>query len=109
MACPVGGPLVVAHVAAGAELAGGQRDLERESHGDSGAADRALHNHVRATDTLQFDANFNVTGHSGSQTTQTYRAVDFGGACYSRSLTAIAQVLTAVQDGHGWEGFDQGH
>jgi Peptide N-acetyl-beta-D-glucosaminyl asparaginase amidase A len=85
-----------------------QRDLERESHGDSGAA-ATLHNHVRATDTLQFDATFNVTGHSGSQTTQTYRAVDFGGACYSRSLTAVAQVLTAVQDGHGCEDFDHGH
>jgi Peptide N-acetyl-beta-D-glucosaminyl asparaginase amidase A len=80
-----------------------QRDLERESRGDSDQADRTLHNHVRATDTLQFDANFNITGHSGSKTTQTYRARDFGGACYSRTLTAVTQVLTAVQDGRGCE------
>ena len=85
-----------------------QRDLEREAHGDSGARDRTLDNHVRATDTLQFDAGFNVTGHSGSKTTQTYRAVDFGGACYSRSLTAVTQVLTAVEDGRGCEDFDHG-
>ena len=86
-----------------------QRDLERESRGDSGGRDRTLHNHVHATDTLQFDANFNITGHSGSKTTQTYRAVDFSASCYSRTLTAVTQVLTAEQDGRGCEGFDQGH
>jgi hypothetical protein len=85
-----------------------QRDLERESSGDS-ARDRTLHNHVRATDTLQFDANFNVTGHSGSKTTQTYRAVDSTGACYSRTLTAVTQALTDVQDGHGCEDFGHEH
>jgi hypothetical protein len=84
-----------------------QRDLEREFHADSPGRERTLHNHVRATDTLQFDANFNVTGHSGGHTTQTYRAADGSGACYSRTLTAVAQVLTTVQNGHGCE--DDGH
>ena len=84
-----------------------QRDLVRESFGDSQGRDRSLDNHVHSTDTLQFDASFNVTGHSGAQTTQTYRAVDFSGACYSRTLTAVAQVLTSVQNGHGCE--DDGH
>jgi hypothetical protein len=79
-----------------------QRDFERESRGDGGR-DRTLHNHVHATDTLQFDANFNITGHSGSRTTQTYRAFDFSGACYSRTLTAVTQVLTDVQNGRGCE------
>jgi len=79
-----------------------QRDFERESRGDGGR-DRTLHNHVHASDTLQFDANFNITGHSGSKTTQTYRAFDFSGACYSRTLTAVTQVLTDVQNGRGCE------
>jgi hypothetical protein len=85
-----------------------QRDLERESFGDSHGRDRSLHNHVHSTDTLQFDASFNVTGHSGAQTTQAYRAVDLGGGCYSRTLTAVAQVLSSVQNGHGCED-DGGH
>jgi len=85
-----------------------QLDFERESFGDSHGRDRSLHNHVHATDTLQFDASFNVTGHSGAQTTQTYRAGDSSGGCYSRTLTAVMQVLSSVQNGHGCED-DGGH
>jgi Peptide N-acetyl-beta-D-glucosaminyl asparaginase amidase A len=76
-----------------------QRDLEREARADSGGRDRTLDNHVRATDTLQFDANLNILGNSGSQTTQTYRMQELDGGCYSRTLTAQAQKLIAVSDG----------
>jgi Peptide N-acetyl-beta-D-glucosaminyl asparaginase amidase A len=74
-----------------------QRDLEREARADARAS--SLDNHVHATDTLQFDASFNILGNSGSQTTQSYRAQDFSGSCYSRTLTAQAQKLVAVSDG----------
>jgi hypothetical protein len=82
-----------------------QRDLERESRPDANGRVRILDNQVHATDTLQFDASFNILGHSGSQTTQSYRAQDFSGGCYSRTLTAQAQKLVSVSDGGGCEEF----
>jgi len=58
-----------------------------------------LSNHVHSTDTLQYDANFNFLGNSGSKTWQTYEQNDGRGQCYSRTLTADAQALVAVDDG----------
>jgi hypothetical protein len=81
-----------------------QRDIVRESTADGRS--RTLLNHVHATDTLRFDANGAFLGPSGNQTTQTYRAQDSTGACYSRTLTAAAKQLTAVSDGGGCEGGD---
>jgi peptide N-acetyl-beta-D-glucosaminyl asparaginase amidase A len=78
-----------------------QRDLERESRPDANGRVRTLDNKVHATDTLQFDASFTLLGHSGSQTTQSYRAQGFSGGCYSRTLTAQAQKLVAVSGGRG--------
>jgi len=78
-----------------------QRDLERESRPEANGRVRTLDNQVHATDTLQFDSSFNILGNSGSQTTQSYRAQDFSGGCYSRTLTAQAQKLVAVSDGQG--------
>ena len=74
-----------------------QGDVERETRSD--ATLRTLDNHVHSTDTLLFDASFNITGNSGSATTQQFRARDFAGGCYSRTLTAQAQKLVAVTDG----------
>jgi hypothetical protein len=59
-----------------------------------------LSNEVKAADTLNFDANFNVTGTTGSKTTQTYRFHDSFGHCYDRTLTAANHVLTNVSGGH---------
>ncbi len=56
-------------------------------------------NEVKAADTLNFDANFNVTGSTGSMTTQTYRFHDSFGRCYNRTLTAANHVLTNVSGG----------
>jgi hypothetical protein len=56
-------------------------------------------NEVKAADTLNFDANFNVTGSTGSMTTQTYRFHDSFGHCYDRTLTAADHVLTNVSGG----------
>lgn len=66
-----------------------------------------LQNEVNAADTLNFDANFNVTGATGSKTTQTYRLKDSFGHCYVRTLTAANHVLTNVSDGPGCE--DRNH
>jgi hypothetical protein len=58
-----------------------------------------LSNHVHSTDTLQYDANFNFLGNSGSKTWQTYEQNDGHGHCYSRTLTADAKALVSVDDG----------
>ncbi|MGA7709789.1 MAG: peptide-N(4)-(N-acetyl-beta-glucosaminyl)asparagine amidase, partial [Acidobacteriaceae bacterium] len=60
-----------------------------------------LSNEVKAADTLTFDANFNVTGSTGTKTTQTYRFQDSLGHCYDRTLTAANHVLTNVSGGYG--------
>ena len=59
--------------------------------------DSKLSNEVHATDTRS-GASF---GPSGNQTTQTYRANDSLGHCYSRTLTAADKKLTSVIDGTG--------
>jgi Peptide N-acetyl-beta-D-glucosaminyl asparaginase amidase A len=68
------------------------------------AYESSLKNEVNATDTLTFDANFNVTASTGSKTTQTYRFQDSFGRCYDRTLTAADHVLTKVSGGQGCGG-----
>ena len=78
-----------------------QRDLVRLTRADSTGGVTTLDNQVHSTDTLQFDASFNVLGNSGSQSTQSYSAQDSAGGCYSRTLTSQVQKLVSVQDGAG--------
>lgn len=56
-------------------------------------------NHVVTTDTLDFDGDFNLTGHHGQGATQTYTYQAANDTCYSRQITAAAGVLTQVADG----------
>ncbi len=89
-------------------VASDQQDLVRKTQKVNGseAYVSKLHNEVNAADTLNFDANFNVTGSTGSMTTQTYRSRDSFGHCYDRTLTAAAHVLTNVSDGRDCEDRD---
>jgi hypothetical protein len=64
-------------------------------------------NQVRATDTLKWDSSGNLIGPTGSKTTQTYRLHTSKGQCWDRTITAAAQVLTAVTDGPGCQ--NSGH
>lgn len=75
-----------------------QRDLEFASAGGAFGFS-TLSNEVRSTDTLNYDASGNFLGPSGGRTSQTYSAHDADTGCYSRTLTAQAQKLTAVTDG----------
>jgi hypothetical protein len=65
------------------------------------AYESSLSNEVKAADTLTYDANFNVTGSTGTKTTQTYRFQDSFGHCYDRTLTAADHALTHVSGGQG--------
>lgn len=63
-----------------------------------------LSQHMVAGDTLQFDANQNVTGRIGQGSTQSFTYLDPFGACYDRSITTTGGVLTAVADGTSCRG-----
>ena len=52
-----------------------------------------------AADTLNFDAGGNLTGTTGQQSSQSYRFNDSTGACYSRTVAAVAGAVTQVKDG----------
>ncbi|HEY1500184.1 MAG TPA: peptide-N4-asparagine amidase [Acidobacteriaceae bacterium] len=60
--------------------------------------DSKVHEETNATDTLPFDASGNFLGPMGSKTSQTYTWRNSLGTCYSRTIKAAAQVLTAVDD-----------
>jgi Peptide N-acetyl-beta-D-glucosaminyl asparaginase amidase A len=87
-----------------------QKDLVRESKSLNGFKfyDSNLSNEVNATDTLDISSSGALTGHTGSKTTQTYSADDSSGHCYSRTITAEAQVLTSVENGKDCKP-DHGH
>jgi hypothetical protein len=58
-------------------------------------------NEVTATDTLSVSAAGVFSGPTDSKTTQTYIEHSEPGGCYSRTLTAVQQVLTAETNGKG--------
>jgi hypothetical protein len=86
-----------------------QQDLVREvnNSGRSPAFVSNLSNHVHATDILYIDANFHITGNTGSQTTQNYRLQTSHGFCWDRTISAASQVLVSVKDGPGCENSDR--
>jgi hypothetical protein len=57
-------------------------------------------NHVTSADTLQFDANGNLTGFANRSSSQRYFARDASG-CYSRQITSANGSLTSITDGMG--------
>ena len=63
-----------------------------------------LSNDVAAADTLQFDADGALTGHTGQQTTQHYRFDDTLGSCYQASVTSAGGLLDAYTQGLGCPG-----
>lgn len=58
----------------------------------------------KSQDTLNFDASGNFLGASGTSSSQSYRAADSLGFCYSRTIEAEALKLTSVEDGNGCPG-----
>jgi hypothetical protein len=56
---------------------------------------------VTTTDTLNFNSGGGFTGNSNQSSAQTYFGSNSTGYCYSRALTAAANVLTTVTNGQG--------
>jgi hypothetical protein len=70
------------------------------NHGDNGPASfSVVSNTVTPSDTLLFDANFNITGSTGQQSTQDFFSNDSVSGCFSRQITASAGLLTSITDG----------
>jgi hypothetical protein len=61
---------------------------------------------VASKDTIQFDANFNLTAAGVGNSSASYTSKDSTGDCYSRSLTAANQKLTSITDGKGCHDHD---
>jgi hypothetical protein len=78
-----------------------QKDQVSESLSTDGfvTAVSQLNNEVHATDTLNYDSGLNFLGNTGSKTSQTYVLKRDRGECYSRTISAAAQVLVSVRDG----------
>jgi hypothetical protein len=60
-----------------------------------------LKDRVTTTDTLNFNASGVFTGNSNQSSAQDYFGSNSTGYCYSRDITAAANVLTSITDGIG--------
>lgn len=82
-----------------------QQFLSAETgHGEDGQETfHAVSNTATPSDTLLFDANFNITGSTGQQSTQTFFSLDSTDGCFSRTITASAGLLTSISNGKGCE------
>lgn len=67
-----------------------------------GATD--LQNDIASADTLQFDANGALTGHTGQHSTQQFVFRDTWGSCYQASVESAGGVLTGYAQGQGCPG-----
>lgn len=68
-------------------------------HGHGPDTFSVVSNTVTPSDTLLFDANFNITGSTGQQNAQNFFSNDSANGCFNRKITAAAGLLTSVTDG----------
>ncbi|HZI55655.1 MAG TPA: peptide-N4-asparagine amidase, partial [Verrucomicrobiae bacterium] len=68
-------------------------------HGDGRDSFSVVSNTVTPSDTLLFNANFNIIGSTGQQSAQEFFSNDSSNGCFSRKITASAGLLTAITDG----------
>jgi hypothetical protein len=63
-----------------------------------------VHNQVAGSDTMAINSSFQITGHSGQQTTQNFTFKDSLGSCYSGSVSSADNAVTAYSTGQGCPG-----
>ncbi|HKT49214.1 MAG TPA: peptide-N4-asparagine amidase [Candidatus Angelobacter sp.] len=68
-------------------------------HSDGDDSFSIVSNTVAPSDTLLFDANFNITGSTGQQNSQDFFSDSSADGCFNRKITASAGLLTSVTDG----------
>jgi hypothetical protein len=74
---------------------------EAGRHNGKATTSSVLQNRVTTTDTLNFDASGGFTGNSNQASAQNFFTTNSTGYCYSRDLTAAANVLASITDGVG--------
>lgn len=74
---------------------------EAGRHNGKATTSSVLQNRVNTTDTLNFDASGNFTGNTNQASAQNFFTTNSTGYCYSRDLTAAANVLTSITNGVG--------
>ena len=86
-----------------------QKNLLTETQGLNGFRlyEKKVQEEVQSTDTLQFNTSGALTAPGTGSSLGSYRSDDTLGNCYSRTLTAAKQVLTAVSDGKGCHDSDR--
>jgi hypothetical protein len=77
-----------------------ERDQEATHNGEA-TSFSLLRNRVRATDALDFNSSYEITGNQKQSSSQNYFASDSTGYCYSRDITAAAGILTSITNGLG--------
>jgi hypothetical protein len=68
-------------------------------HGDGPSTFSVVSNTVTPSDTLVFDANFNITGFQNQQSSQEFFSNDSSNGCFSRKITAANGLLASVTNG----------
>ena len=64
----------------------------------------SMTDHVQPTDTLTFDASFNLTGAPVNHSAETYTFTDSYGHCWDRTVKAQNELVSAVSDGQNCRG-----
>ena len=77
-----------------------------EAHGLGGVTlySANVSNSVTSGDTFDLDANFNLIGHSGQHSTQSFNFSDSFGSCYRKDVSAANDVVTSFDSGIGCTG-----
>ena len=60
-----------------------------------------IQNRVTTTDALDLNSSFQITGNQNQSSAQNYFKTDSTGYCYSRDITAAANVLASITNGQG--------
>jgi hypothetical protein len=68
-------------------------------HGDGPSTFSVVSNTVTPSDTLVFDANFNITDFQNQQSSQEFFSNDSSNGCFSRKITAANGLLASVTNG----------
>jgi hypothetical protein len=63
-----------------------------------------VHNHHEGSDSINYDANYDILGHFGQNSKQEFAFNDSLGGCYRGSVSAANDVVTAYSSGNGCPG-----
>ena len=63
-----------------------------------------VHDHVEGSDSIDYNADYQILSHAGQKNTQTFTFNDSLGGCYRSSVSSANNVVTAYSSGQGCPG-----